>query len=244
MLLGIIGDIHANIDAFQETLDAMERLNVRKIFCTGDVVGYGAAPSECIRLIRENDIPCCCGNHDSYVAHQDQYRRDTIRDEANQVIDWTRSKLSDDEINWLANLPFFIETDGFLLTHGSCQPYPQWMYVTSPNAASIHLLFQHKSLCFNGHSHIPVMASHRPGRKVSLEFLHNTTIPDGTTTMIGVGAVGQPRDDDSRACAVLYDTDARSVTMLRVKYDIHRAQQRIRDAGLPDILAERLALGR
>ena len=244
MLLGIIGDIHANIDALQKTLDAMERLNVHKIYCTGDVVGYGAAPSECIRLVQEYDIPCCCGNHDSYVSHPGQYNKNFIRPEASQVIDWTRSVLSKEELDWLANLPYFIETDGFLITHASCQPYPQWMYVTNPNAASMHLLFQHKKLCFTGHSHIPVIATHKPGKKIFFDIFHNMVLPKEGNVMVGVGAVGQPRDDDSRACAILYDTDEHSVTMLRVKYDIHSAQQRIWDNHLPDILATRLALGR
>ena len=244
MLIGIIGDIHANIEALNATLDALDRLCVTKIYCTGDVVGYGGAPAECIQTVRERNIDCTCGNHDSYVAHPGIYDNRNVRQEATQVIEWTRSVLSEKDIQWLSSLPLFIENDDFMVTHASCQPYPQWKYVTSPRTASIHLLFQQNRLCFNGHSHVPILASHKPGHKVQFDFFHETTIQDDCYTVVGVGAVGQPRDDDPRACAMLYDTEEHTVKMLRVQYDIKKAQQRIFDNNLPPSLATRIALGK
>ena len=244
MLIGIIGDIHANIDALNATLDALDRLSVSKIYCTGDVVGYGGAPAECISAIRGRGIDCVCGNHDSYVAHPGIYDNRNVRHEAAQVIEWTRGVLSENDIQWLASLPLLIENDDFMITHASCQPYPQWKYVINARTASIHLLFQQKQLCFNSHSHVPILAAHKPGHRVFFDFFHDTTIPNDRYTVVGVGAVGQPRDDDPRACAMLFDTNERRVTMLRVQYDIKSAQQRIFDNNLPSSLATRIALGK
>lgn len=243
MLIGIIGDIHANIDALNATLDVFDRLAVRNIFCAGDVVGYGGAPGECVDILRERRIPTACGNHDSYTAHPEQYNSRNVRPEANKVIEWNRKVLRPDQIAWLAGLPLMLETDDFVVTHASCQPYPPWVYVTTQRSAAMHLLFQPSRLCFNGHCHVPLLATHRPGHSLTLEFFHNIILPRNTNIMIGVGAVGQPRDEDPRACAILYNNEARSATILRVKYDIRAAQKRILDNGLPPSLASRLECG-
>ncbi len=243
MLIGILGDIHANIDALNATLDYFDRLSVKQIYCCGDVVGYGGAPGACIDTLRERNIPCACGNHDSYVAFPTQYNPRYVRAEANKVITWTRSILKPDQLAWLESLPMYVETKDFLVTHASCQPFPPWIYVTGNKTAMMHLLFQQKRICFNGHSHIPLLATHRPGRKINIGFLHNTRVPKQGRTMVGVGAVGQPRDEDPRACAVLFNTENGKLNLLRVKYNITAAQQRILDNSLPSFLAERLSKG-
>ena len=243
MLIGLIGDVHANLDALNATLDYFDRLSVKQVYCCGDVVGYGGAPGECIDTLVERNIPCVCGNHDSYIVHPDQYNPQNVRAEANAAINWTRKVLTKAQIDWLASLPKQLETPDFLVIHASCQPYPPWVYVTERKSATMHLLFQHKRLCFNGHCHIPLIATHRPGRRVSLEYFHNMRLPKQGVTMVGVGAVGQPRDEDPRACSILYDNETDYVTMLRVKYDIAAAQKRIVDHGLPAFLAARLSNG-
>ena len=243
MLVGIIGDIHGNIDALTATLDYFDRLAVRTIYCAGDVVGYGAAPAECIKLIQDMDIPCVCGNHDYYTAFPEKYDRRAVRDDANTVIDWNCRVLSDRQRQWLAELPKEIFTKDFMITHASCQPYPEWCYVTTTRATALHMLFQKHSLCFNAHCHVPIIATHIQGRNVNLNFLRNITIDRKKRTMVGVGAVGQPRDEDPRACAVLFNTETGKINLLRVKYNITAAQQRIIDKGLPTFLAERLSKG-
>ena len=243
MLIGVIGDIHGNIDALNATFDYFDRLSVERVYCCGDVVGYGGAPGACIDALRERNIPCACGNHDSYVAFPNQYNPKYVRAEANKVIAWTRTVLTREQFDWLAALPMYVETKNFLVIHASCQPFPPWIYVTGNKSAMMHLLFQQQRLCFNGHCHIPLLATHRPGHKVKVEFFYNTRIPKQGRTMIGVGAVGQPRDEDPRACSILYNDETDDVTMLRVKYDIAAAQRRILDNGLPPVLASRLNSG-
>lgn len=243
MLIGILGDIHANIEALQAALEVLERLAVKKIYCAGDVVGYGGAPSECIDLIRERKIPCVCGNHDYYTVNPYSYNPDHIRTEADDVIKWNRTVLREDQIAWLDSLPFVIENEFFMLTHSSCQPYPIWQYVTTQRTAALHLLFQPTRLCFNAHSHVPLIATHKPGSSLKLEFLNKTTLPKNGNVMVGVGAVGQPRDEDPRACIILYNTNTDTVSMVRTRYDIAAAQKRIIDNGLPPFLASRLSKG-
>lgn len=243
MLTGIIGDIHGNIDALSATLDVFDRLAVKNVFCAGDVVGYGGAPGECIDMLRERNIPCACGNHDAYTTHPDRYNSKNVRTEANKVIEWNRKVLRPDHLDWLSKLPLIVETDKFIVTHASCQPFPQWIYVTNQRNAAMHLLFQPHRLCFNAHCHVPLLAMHKPGHSITLEFFHNLILPKNTNIMIGVGAVGQPRDDDPRACSILYNDVADSATILRVKYDIRAAQKRILDNGLPPSLAKRLETG-
>ena len=243
MLIGILGDIHGNIDALNATLDYFDRLSVKRVFCCGDVVGYGGAPGACIDTLRERNIPCACGNHDSYVAFPKQYNPKYVRAEANKVITWTRSVLTQEQLAWLTSLPMYVETEDFIVMHASCQPFPPWIYVTGNKACMMHLLFQQQRICFNGHSHIPLLATHRPGHKIAMEYLHNTRISKQGRTMVGVGAVGQPRDEDPRACSVLYNDETDDLTILRVKYDIAAAQRRILENGLPPMLATRLSSG-
>ena len=244
MLTAIIADIHGNIHALKAILDGLSQLSVKQILCAGDIVGYGANPCECIDLLRKHGIPCCCGNHDSYVVDLKHMPRDKVRPEAQEVVRWTREQLSHEQIEWLAELPMTLQAKGFMVTHASCQPYPKWCYVSSKGTGAMHLLFQRQHLCFNGHSHSPMMVSHRPNCTPTMQTLdHERIVPEDALTMVGVGAVGQPRDGDNRACAVLYDTESREVKLLRVQYDIAGAQQAIMNSKLPLFLADRLLKG-
>lgn len=244
MLIAILGDIHANIDALTATLDVLDRMSVDKIICAGDVVGYCAAPGECIDLLRNRGIQSVCGNHDQCTFNLDHHDNSNVREEASTVFSWTHDRLRPDQLEWLGSLPKVIQTDNFMVIHSSCQPHPNWTYVTSPSRAALHFLFQKTDLCFNAHSHVPLLAMHRPGQSLTMKYFHNLILPRNVRIMIGVGAVGQPRDDDPRAAAILYNTTANSATLLRIKYDVDAAQKRILDAGLPSSLASRLALGK
>ena len=242
MLIAIIGDIHGNVDALWATLDVIDRLAVDDIICAGDVVGYGGAPSECIDLIRGRAIRSVKGNHDAYAVHPENMTA-AVREEAANVISWTRSALTVELLEWLDALPASLDGDDFQVTHASNQPFPEWHYILSPRRAAMHFLFQKKPLSFTAHSHVPLLGMHQPGHHLTLELFRNLIIPTNVSVMVGVGAVGQPRDQDPRASAMLYDTDKRSVSILRVKYDVVAAQNRIREAGLPESLASRLEWG-
>ena len=243
MLYGIIGDIHGNIDALEAVYARLMDMRVDKVLCTGDVVGYGAAPGECIEFLRSRGISTVLGNHDYHTAFPE---RDMvgIRDEAMKVFKWNQRVLSKEQISWLAELPREIEVDGMVIRHGSSVPYPEWDYVISIRSASMHFLFQRGPLCFNSHSHVPVIGLHRRGCPVIFSMFRNMVLPKGMDVMVGVGAVGQPRDGDSRACFIVYNSEEKKIERIRVEYDISMAQQRIFKAKLPEVLAFRLAAGR
>ena len=242
MHIAVIGDIHANFEALTAVLRALGDLGIHRVFCTGDIVGYGASPRQCVELVRDLGIPSVRGNHDDYTTHEDG-REWRIRPEAREVILWNRSQLSKEHVDWLRGLPYMRQEQGFSMVHAAHVYTPQWPYVLNERTAIQNFLFQPGTLSFCGHSHVPVYIAHRGGRRPVLDILRNVILPRRQRVAIGVGAVGQPRDNDPRACAVLYDTVVRSVRVLRVPYDIQAAQQRIRSAGLPHDLAERLALG-
>jgi diadenosine tetraphosphatase ApaH/serine/threonine PP2A family protein phosphatase len=242
MLTAVFGDIHGNYEALTAVLQALGTLKVERLFCTGDVVGYGASPRECIELIRDLGIACVRGNHDDYTTRSDG-REWRIRPEAAEVIYWTRSQLGKDHLEWLRALPYVHREEEFTLVHASHVYTPPWPYILNERTAIQNFLFQPLLLSFCGHSHVPVYVVHRAGHRPELELLRNILLPRRHKAAIGVGAVGQPRDNDPRACVVLYDTVVRSIRILRVAYDVEGAQRRIRRAGLPEDLADRLALG-
>lgn len=242
MLTAVFGDIHANYEALTAVLQALSDLRVGRLFCTGDVVGYGASPRECIELLQGLGVTCVRGNHDDYTSHTDG-REWRIRPEAREAITWTRSQLGAEHLAWLHSLPYVHRDEDFSLVHASHVYTPQWPYILNERAAIQNFLFQPGHLSFCGHSHVPVYVVHRAGHRPELELLRNVLLPRRHRVAVGVGAVGQPRDNDPRACAVIYDSAVRSVRVVRVPYDVVGAQRRIRLAGLPEDLADRLALG-
>lgn len=242
MKIGIIGDIHANLDALLAVLEALDSVSVDAILCTGDVVGYGACPRECIDIIRELEIPCAQGNHDEYTSQVGQDW--LIQPDARIVIHWNQEVLPESSIEWLAALPRVVEFEGMEILHSSHVWWPEWPYVINDRTAVENFLFQASRLTFNGHSHVPLCVSHLPGKRPHLGLLRNMFLPRKQRLLIGVGSVGQPRDGDPRTACVVYDSQEDSIRILRVPYDIAAAQQRIRKAGLPEELGNRLAVGR
>ncbi|MBN2451906.1 MAG: metallophosphoesterase family protein [Lentisphaeria bacterium] len=242
MSIAFLGDIHGNIDALRAVLGALSELGVRRIYCTGDVVGYGASPGECVDAVRGAGIPCVKGNHDDYVS-RGGVTDWQIRPEARKAILWTQRQLSAEQVRWLHGLPHKIEAGGFSVVHASHAYLPHWPYVLNERAAIHNFLFQRCAFAFSGHSHVPLYVAHRHGHRPKLDLLRNVLLPSRQKVLIGVGAVGQPRDSDPRACMVLYDPEVKSIRVHRVVYDVAAAQARIRDAGLPSELADRLAVG-
>jgi len=242
--LGIIGDIHSNLSGLESVLEAMRIEHVDTIVCAGDVVGYGASPRRCIELLQALSIPCVMGNHDEYVTQADRTEW-RIRTEAQEVILWTRRILPSSHLEWLASLPRSIEIAGVQIVHSSHLLWPPWRYIVNALGVASTFMFQRTQVSFNAHTHVPILATHRCGSPPRVKMLSTGELdPKAERFLIGVGSVGQPRDGDPRASAVIFDTDKRHVRLLRVPYNVGEAQEEIRRAGLPESLAERLACGR
>ena len=241
MKLGIISDIHSNVEALKEVLAALERENCDKIICAGDVVGYGASPRICIDILRECRILCVRGNHDDLVLNP--HKRASQKPAVRQVIQWTHNVLPDTCRRWLASLPDRIMYGQIEIVHASHVFHPDWQYIVNHPTLVISLLFQSSAVSFNGHTHLPLMASHERGKRPSLNWLSSTSLVAEKKYLINVGSVGQPRDLNPKAAFVTYETTNRTLRLHRVTYDWSLAQSRIREAGLPSLFADRLDKG-
>ena len=240
-LIAVLGDIHANIDALNVVLDDCRAQGVTDFLCTGDVVGYNAAPSECMRIIRELGCPVVKGNHDDYVADLGRDLSD-FHPNAAAVVEWTRGQLTEDEVAWLRDLPFTVTKTGISLVHSTMDNPEAFGYVFDNLQAEANFIFQKVPLCFHGHTHCPMIYEKQLAGVFRIDP-QEFKLPVGRKYFINVGSVGQPRDGDPRAAYVLYDPKARTVTFRRLEYDVAAAQARIRAAGLPERLAERLEVG-
>ncbi|NOY80418.1 MAG: metallophosphoesterase family protein [Kiritimatiellaeota bacterium] len=243
MRIGVFGDVHANFAALEAVLTALEAEECDVLVCTGDVVGYGPSPAECIARLRERQVPCVLGNHDKYVTLLADPSLEKLDPAVRAAITWTQGVLSMDDLRWLAALPFRFDGDGFAVIHGCLGPH-RWRYIVDGPSLAEHFAYQDVPLVFSGHSHLPILGTQAPGRPPRLGFLSQARIPAGVKAVLNPGSVGQPRDRDPRAAAAVYEADSRTVRVLRVAYDIAATQVLMRQAGLPERFVERLAEGR
>ena len=247
MRYGILGDIHGNLEAFEAVLEVARQEGVEQYVCIGDVVGYNANPSECLRLLRDlNPVAIVKGNHDDYVSNG----KDTVgfNPLAAQAVEWTRQQLSQEELDWLAALEFtqLVSVPGygrFQVVHATLDNPRGWGYIFDRYSAETCMTYQRFPLCFVGHTHVPAMFD-KSGPEVRGGFYEEVRLEPNHKYLFNVGGVGQPRDGDPRASFAIFDSDERQVTLHRVEYDIAEAQRRILAAGLPQRLADRLAQGR
>lgn len=239
----ILGDIHANIDALERVLEDAREQGATHFVSVGDIVGYNAAPAECIRIVRDElKCPVVRGNHDHYVSYLDTNLAD-FQPAAAQVVEWTRSQLSNEEMQWLHDLPLQKPVMGFMLVHSTLDMPDHWGYVFDNQQAESNFNYQYTQICFHGHTHVPIIYASTPSGVVHYEP-RDFTFEFGQKLFINVGSVGQPRDGDPRASYVLFDMSSRQIRFRRLEYDVVTAQERIRDAGLPERLAARLEVGR
>lgn len=245
MRIGILGDIHSNLDALQPVVEA---LRGQKIDCwvqVGDIVGYGAEPSECIRLVRELNCTVCLGNHDAAVVGL--LSTEFFNPYARQAVEWTRAQLGPDDLDFLRQLPLLVEHEEFTVVHGTLHLPDQFGYVMSVVEARESMRRQKTVVCFVGHSHVPAIYMQKSDDPDDLHVVFSPEVTaqtqDCDKVLMNVGSVGQPRDEDPRAAYATYDTESGEAKILRVPYDIASAQRKIYAVDLPEVLANRLALG-
>ena len=240
MRFAIISDIHANLEAFEAVMaDARDR-KCTDYVCLGDVVGYNANPHECAARVREMECPIVKGNHDEQASLVESSR--DFNEMAEQAIQWTRDNLTEEDKEWLRDLLFQRPVRDFTIVHATLDTPEQWGYVFNNLDAAASFTYQHTTVCFFGHTHVPMAFIRDDGvHRVRIEQLR---IEPSKKYFINVGSVGQPRDADWRAAYCVYDIENNSVEQRRVKYDVAAAQKKIIEAGLPHLLAERLAIGR
>jgi diadenosine tetraphosphatase ApaH/serine/threonine PP2A family protein phosphatase len=236
--VAVVSDIHANLAALEAVLAAVDASATDELWCLGDLVGYGARPNECCALLRERATVCLAGNHD--LAVRGTLDLADFSGDAGVAAEWTRGVIDEESLAYLNALETSGTAHGVALYHGSARD-PVWEYVLSDEAAAVTLLLADAQTVLVGHSHVAL--------RISSELLGGLA-PAGTSVdlaaarwLLNPGSVGQPRDGDPRAAWLALDLDANTATFERVEYDIERTQAEIRAAGLPEILAARLATG-
>ena len=240
MRFAIFSDIHANLEAFDAVLDDAHEHHCTLFVCLGDVVGYNANPHECVKRVRDMDCPVVKGNHDEQASVIESSR--DFNELAESALQWTRAHLTAEDKIWLRDLHLQRQVRDFTIVHATLDTPGQWGYVFNNLDAAASFTYQHTTVCFFGHTHVPMAFIRDEGvRRVSAELLR---IEAGKKYFINVGSVGQPRDADWRAAYCIYDVENNVVEQRRVKYKLATAQKKIVKAGLPPLLAERLAIGR
>lgn len=240
MKIAIISDMHANLAALNAVLGAIEAEGVQRIICGGDLVGYNAEPCEVVDRIRELDIPCVMGNHDAAVVGLTD--PENFNAPARAAVEWTAQQLDEESLEFLRGLPYVRRIESFTMVHGTLHRPEQWGYIFNAYEAEEHFQHQKDTLCFIGHSHIPGVFI--ADDMITLNRSNRVRIRSGRRYVVNVGSVGQPRDDDPAASYAIYDLVDNAIQFRRVPYDVQMTQQKILNAGLPNVLAVRLALGK
>lgn len=237
----ILSDIHANLEAFQAVLADAQKQNCTHYVCLGDVVGYGPNPKECLELVRRLDCPVILGNHDEYCASSLDLTG--FNPMAADAIRWTRERLSSEEKQWLRSLKYVRTVESFTIVHATLDLPEKWAYVFDKLAAAASFNYQHTAVCFNGHTHVPIAFVRGPAG-IQGGLYTRIKIEVGRKYFINVGSIGQPRDRNPKAAYVIFDLPDNLIELRRVDYDIVATQKKIRAAGLPESLAQRLEHGR
>jgi predicted phosphodiesterase len=240
MRFAIFSDIHANLEALEAVLADAHKRKCTHFVCLGDVVGYNANPHECVDRIRKLDCPIVKGNHDEQASLPES--SSDFNELAERAIKWTRDNLTEEDKQWLRELPLQRQVRDFTIVHATLDTPAQWGYVFNNLDAAASLTYQHTTVCFFGHTHVPMVFIRDEG--VRRERIEHIRVEPTKKYFINMGSVGQPRDGNWRAAYCTYDIENNLVEQLRVKYDLAVAQKKIIKAGLPRPLAERLAIGR
>lgn len=245
MKIALLGDVHGNLEGLKAVIEALEGEGVERWFCLGDIVGYGANPNECCAVLRDLGALCLFGNHDQACIGQGDMA--WFNPFARQAVAWTAARLDPRHRDWLASLEPVQRLDDFVMVHSALPDPWRWVYVTSPALAGDTLDAAGADLVLLGHTHVAEVyrrVSGGPVRRVSLREGGEVFINSGGQYVVNPGSCGQPRDRNWKASYGLWDTVSGKITVRRVPYDVERAADKIRRAGLPENLALRLHLGR
>ena len=239
MRIAVLSDIHSNLPALEAMLAAIGEVDA--VWHLGDVVGYGPHPDEVVDRLRELGAVGVRGNHDAAVLGGLEV--EWFNPDARRAVEWTERRIEPATRAWLEALPERLVLDEMTLVHGSARS-PIEEYVTSTPSARASFALLATPYLLHGHTHVPVAWRHEGDRIEALGPSHGSDLPlDERPLLLNPGSVGQPRDGDPRASALVLDMEARRALWLRARYPVASVQAAIRAAGLPRPLADRLAWG-
>ena len=241
----VLSDIHSNAEALRGALKRVSRKKFDTVFCLGDFVGYGAQPNQILdtmRTMRGRKV-YIRGNHDRVAAGLDD--GEAFNHAAKTAALWTRDHLSAPNRRFLRDLAVGpVVHKNVMLCHGS--PYDEDEYVFNIHHARQVLQMFGVPVTLFGHTHLPAVFSIDGGENVvGFAVAGEATIrlDPRLRYLINPGSVGQPRDRNPAASFMILDSEKRTAQFLRVEYDVAKTQASITEAGLPAVLASRLAYG-
>lgn len=247
MRIALLADIHANREALDAVLIAVGAKNVDRMAFLGDIVGYGPDPAYCTervaRLVSDGAI-AILGNHDAAI---DSAGDEDMNRLAREAIQWTRTRLDPSQRAFLAGLPMAFREDDLLLIHASANHPREWHYVTDERSAEFCIRAAVSKITIVGHTHSPKLwrlttlgtaTGHVPAAGMEMPLAKSQL------WLAVMGAVGQPRDGNPAACFGVIDTVKNTLTYERVDYDHYTTARKVREAGLPPPLSERLLRAR
>jgi diadenosine tetraphosphatase ApaH/serine/threonine PP2A family protein phosphatase len=242
MRVAVISDIHANLRALESVLAQIDTEAPDEVWCLGDLVGYGPQPNECCAVVRERADLCLVGNHD--LVALGRIGIEDFNPEAAAAAKWTRAVLDDDSRAFLESLSPQASRQDVELFHASARD-PVWEYVLSDEAALGTFELTTAPVVLVGHSHVALLIQLADDGAVSggLAPVGTETPTGDVRRLLNPGSVGQPRDGDPQAAWLLLDTERMFASFRRVAYPIEQTQRELREAGLPESLAARLAVG-
>ncbi|MFC1624590.1 metallophosphoesterase family protein [Candidatus Omnitrophota bacterium] len=241
MRYGIFGDVHSNLEAFQEVIEAYKKENIDRYLSVGDIVGYGTDPHLCIEGIKRLNAKSVCGNHDR--ASIGLFNADYFNHAARRAVEWTRERLSEEDVNFLRSLDLVMDEGNFSVVHGSLDKPGFFYYIRDSESSYGCFQKMERDLCFVGHTHTPIIFF-MEGDKVKYTLENLIKLKPKVKYIVNVGSVGQPRDGNPKAAFSIYDSDKKTIEIKRVRYDIERAKHKILDTPLPEHLGYRLSEGR
>jgi predicted phosphodiesterase len=240
MAYAVISDVHGNLEALEAVLDDIRKRKTGATIFLGDAVGYGPDPNECVELLKENCRIMLAGNHDraatglADIEHFNEY--------AKAAIFWTREVLTEDNRKYLDALPVNVQMkkEGLRFVHSTPKEPEEWHYLLTLWDAEVNFHYFEEQVCVLGHSHIPFIIERLPSGEM-ITHKAKASLGKGERYIINAGSVGQPRDRDRRACYLLLGRDR--AEFVRVDYRREETQRKMREAGLPLPLIERLEQG-
>ena len=243
----ILTDIHANLEALEVCLADAVRRTYDQTLVLGDLVGYGADPNAVVERVQGlKPVAIVRGNHDKVACGLEQ--AEGFNSVARSAARWTLEVLTPEHRAWLADLPTGPHDvdDVIQICHGS--PFDEDAYIFDELDAVRALKLSTRPLCLFGHTHYPITfelsAEGFDSTGPSAAAVTELKMKNGSKYLVNPGSVGQPRDGDARAAYAIVDTTQRRIELFRLVYPVDEAQAKVIKAGLPEVLAQRLALGR
>ena len=251
MRYAVLSDLHGNLEALTAVMEFLATQRIDEYLCLGDVMGYGADPTTCWSRLHACNATVVAGNHEYGCIGR--LSLGWFNEAARAALVWTRDRLSVTDLDALRRLPLTTVVQPLTLVHGTLKHPERFEYLMDIAQAVDTLTACRTLICLVGHTHVPcVIEFDRMHRRLLRVLTRPSELEDviydddvqGRRYLLNPGSVGQPRDGDPRASIAVVDTERRAASFHRVAYDVATAQRKIRDAGLPGFLADRLAVGR